>query len=160
MYFLGVCCGRVPYSVHISSTLLSFIFHLLGNQKSSTADFPAVGSSSSVQIRCTDAILPPCCVLTAAFFPGKLKNESGPFLCAMYFRTDKSFTAWRGCKQKITKTHKDYFRWAHTCRRKHMDPCYTPTVHAQSHELLKASAALALHVLNLPLKTHQTLTSS
>lgn len=50
-----------------------------------------------------------CSILTAAFFPGKLKKESGPVLCAMYLRTDKSFTAWRGLG-KNTKTHKDHFR--------------------------------------------------
>lgn len=43
-------------------------------------------------------------ILTAAFFPVKLKKESGPVLWAMYLSTDSSFTAWRGLEQEKTKT--------------------------------------------------------
>lgn len=50
------------------------------------------------------------CILTAAFFPVKLKKESGPVLWAMALRTDSSFTAWRGLEQKKKKNTED-FRW-------------------------------------------------
>lgn len=99
-------------------------------------------------------------ILTAAFFPGKLKKESGPFLWAMYFRTDKSFTAWRGWG-KNTKTHKDHFgqlavlmsKQAYICTQKHMhmNPCYTLRDHSCSHKWLKARTTLVLLVLHISL---------
>ena len=46
-----------------------------------------------------------CVVLTAALFPGKLKKESGPFLWAMLFSTDSSFTACGGWGGHNTHTH-------------------------------------------------------